>query len=288
MPGYFTKYHQLFPKGKILTVLFLLISFSAIAQRHHPPDSVNVPLSWANDSATVSDSIPALPLDEDSAYVKYGQDSTKYFSNKASFSQEIIRVRHLPDSVINKIKQDKEFWYANTVFAKNKKNMDSQKSGGHVPLSERTWFQTLLWLIIIGCFAAFIMIFLANSNVSLFRRKPKSISATPVDEVETDDIFVINYPKEIEKAISRSNYRFAVRLMFLKLLKQLSDKNIIQYKQDKTNLDYLLQLHPTNYYQEFFRITRNYEYSWYGKFEISPEKFSLIKNEFEKLEQRLG
>lgn len=288
MSRYLKKYYPRFGNGTIAIIFFLLISQQAIAQTHHIPDSAKEMLSWAIDSATSSDTIPAIPLEENSVTTGDTQTKSEYFSDKNLFSHESIHVRHLPDSVINKMKQDGDFWYASAVFSKNKEKKDNQKSSEHVPLGERTWFQTLIWLIIIGCFAAFIMIYLKNSNVLLFRKKPKNITSTAEEEMETDDIFGINYSKEIEKAVNRSNYRFAVRLMFLRLLKQLAEKNIIQYKQDKTNLDYLLQLNRTNYYQDFFRITRNYEYSWYGQFEISPENFSLIKNDFEKFEQRLG
>jgi hypothetical protein len=67
----------------------------------------------------------------------------------------------------------------------------------------------------------------------------------------------------------------------------MSEKNIIQYKQDKTNFDYLLQLQPTNYYSSFFQLTRNYEYSWYGLFDISDEAYQLIKKDFEQFESKI-
>lgn len=80
----------------------------------------------------------------------------------------------------------------------------------------------------------------------------------------------------------------AIRLMYLRLLKNLSERNIIQYKQDRTNLDYLMQLHPTRYYNGFFRITRNYEYSWYGEFPVSNEAYGIIKKEFDNFENTAG
>jgi len=102
-----------------------------------------------------------------------------------------------------------------------------------------------------------------------------------------EKIFDINYQIEIDKATAQNNYRLAVRLMFLRLLKSLSERNIIQYKQDKTNLDYLMQLHPTSFYKDFLRITRNYEYSWYGKFEVSDKAYDIIKGEFDHFEKRM-
>ena len=59
---------------------------------------------------------------------------------------------------------------------------------------------------------------------------------------ETENIFEINFQQEIDKAVQAGNYRLAVRLLFLRLLKNLAEKNIIQYQQDRTNFDYLMQL----------------------------------------------
>ena len=75
--------------------------------------------------------------------------------------------------------------------------------------------------------------------------------------------------------------------MFLHLLKNLSERNIINYKQDKTNFDYLSEVHSTSWYQPFFKVTRNYEYSWYGKFEINENAYRLIQKDFDQFKNQL-
>ncbi|MDP9229802.1 MAG: hypothetical protein M3O67_03900, partial [Bacteroidota bacterium] len=153
-------------------------------------------------------------------------------------------------------------------------------------LLNKPWFKTFVWIIIIGGFVTVIIWYLAISNVAVFRKAPKNISSADPD-AETENIFEINYENEIHKAIRIGNYRLAVRLMFLRLLTNMAQKNIIQYKQERTNFDYLLQLHNTRYYKDFFRLTRNYEYTWYGKFDVSNEAFTIIKNDFEKFNHKL-
>ena len=211
-----------------------------------------------------------------------------YFLNKSLPANregpDSLQLRKLPDSVVKKLQADDDFWYVNYIFNKEKKKEEKE----NVPLSESTLFQTILWLVIIGGFATFVIIYLANSNVGLFRKAGKTAITGEEAELETDNIFEINYQREIDKAISNGNYRLAVRLMFLRVLKNLSDKKVIQYKQDRTNFDYLAQLHPTKYYNDFFRLTRNYEYSWYGQFAIEPEKFTIIKNDFENFDRNLN
>ena len=75
--------------------------------------------------------------------------------------------------------------------------------------------------------------------------------------------------------------------MFLQTLKLLSDTNSIQYQPDYTNLHYLQQLHQSKFYNEFSKVSRSYEYAWYGKFEISAARYAAIKNDFVKLQNRV-
>lgn len=205
---------------------------------------------------------------------------TEYFLRKeftGGFADS-LKIQKLPDSFVKRMQNDDAFWYANEVFQKKEpKKLDGS-------FIDSTLFQTILWLIIIGGFATFLMMYLYNSNAGLFR-KSKTIGIEETNE-ETSDIFAINYQKEIDKAISKSDYRLAIRMMFLRVLRNLADRNIIQYKQDNTNFDYLLQLQPTGMYADFFRITRNYEYSWYGQFEVDKDKFDLIKKDFDHFDRK--
>lgn len=108
------------------------------------------------------------------------------------------------------------------------------------------------------------------------------------EEQPTEDIFEMNFEKEIQKAVAEKNFRLAVRLLYLRTLRDLSDKNLISYTHEKTNADYLFQLAGTSYYKSFFRLTRDFEYTWYGQFELSQENFSFIQNDFSSFKQQLS
>ncbi|MBL7737779.1 MAG: hypothetical protein JNK14_01080 [Chitinophagaceae bacterium] len=230
------------------------------------------------------------PVPDDEDYDEgVAVEESKYFLKRAEQvnggGPDSIQHRQLSDSLLKRLQGDEGFWYVNYPFEEKPTAGNPQKR--NIPLSETPAFQTLLWLVIIGGFAAFVIIYLSNSNAGLFRRKSVAIAGTEEEEASTDNIFEINYQREIEKAVGKGNYRFAVRLMFLRLLRNMSEKNVIQYKPDKTNFDYLVQLHPTKHYGDFFRITRNYEYSWYGQFDIDPDKFALIKTDFDNFDNKL-
>ena len=215
------------------------------------------------------------------------QEAKQQFEKKGAFNlNDSLVKRNIPESEMKKIQEDEDFWYANQIFKKDKEK-NNEEEGAEISWMQAGWFKTLLWLVIIGGFAVAIIMFLSNSNIRLFRKKINVFSDEKQDG-ETENIFEINYRDRIDKAVQEGNYRLAVRLMFLQMLKTMSGKNIIQYKQDRTNFDYLLQLRDTKHYHDFFRLTRNYEYSWYGNFPVSDEAWQLIKNDFEKFNNTIS
>lgn len=275
----FSKYHCI--KRIVLVLLLFFFSLLIHAQSEDQPDTARL-LNPDMDSIAESLDPSRQPLDESS---KDQQASSVYFLRKERQQNgggpDSIQFRKLPDSLVKKLQQDDDFWYANYPFEKK------EETKNKIPFTQQPLFQTILWLVILGGFAAFVMLYLANSNVGLFRRNSKAIGPGDAADADTGNIFEINYQREIDKAIGTGNYRLAIRLMFLRLLKSLSDKRVIDYKQDRTNSDYLQQIHPTKYYTDFFRLTRNYEYSWYGQFDIEPEKFIIIKKDFENFDRNL-
>ncbi|OSZ77380.1 hypothetical protein CAP36_13370 [Chitinophagaceae bacterium IBVUCB2] len=258
----------------------MLQSFSLNANAQY--DTVFNDLSLSDTVIEEIDNPPPPP--EEDEYKDEEVDGI-YFKNKDQYDTLQVAQRKVPDSVKKGMQNDEAFWYANAEIEKAPEGKKGNKS--YKPFGQQTWVKTLFWILVIGVFAAVIMLYLADSNIGLFRKKKKLVQLEE-EEIATEDIFAINYQREIEKAAAQANYRLAVRLMFLRLLKNMSEKNVINYKQDKTNFDYLLQLHPTNYYKDFFRITRNYEYTWYGQFEINEDAYKIIRNDFDLFEKNLA
>jgi hypothetical protein len=78
----------------------------------------------------------------------------------------------------------------------------------------------------------------------------------------------------------------ATRLLFLGTLKLLSENEFIEYNHDKTNADYLKELSGTGLYKDFFRLTRDFEYTWYGHFELSQNAFEQVAEDFSRFKQQ--
>ena len=93
--------------------------------------------------------------------------------------------------------------------------------------------------------------------------------------------------KLINKAISEGNYRLAIRYHYLDALRKMDKQGNIDYSFDKTNQDYLAEIKSEELQHQFKRITRIYEYSWYGEFQVSAENFNLAESAFSKTEEMI-
>jgi hypothetical protein len=110
--------------------------------------------------------------------------------------------------------------------------------------------------------------------------------AVPYSE-SLENIHDINFDADIERAVSQHNYRLAVRLLYLNCLKQLNDKNLIQWQIDKTNSAYVYELTNPDQKKIFSQLTRQFEYAWYGNFSINKQAFANIDELFQNFKKQL-
>jgi hypothetical protein len=143
----------------------------------------------------------------------------------------------------------------------------------------------ILWriieiMVLLAAIAAIIYLILKWAGLDIrnvFRRQPAV--AIPHSEF-VENINTIDFDTEIEKAVAAHNYRFAVRLLYLKCLKQLSDSGLIDWKIDKTNHAYLNELKNDGQRAAFGSLTRKFEYVWYGEFLIDAHLYGDISLSF--------
>lgn len=116
-------------------------------------------------------------------------------------------------------------------------------------------------------------------NIQLFRREGSTNDALKYTTTN-NDIYKQDIEQLLQKAIEAKNYREATRLLYLKLLRQLSDKELIEWKLDKTNNQYCREIKNTELLQHFQSLSRLYEYVWYGDFELNETRFTEEQTNF--------
>ena len=95
-----------------------------------------------------------------------------------------------------------------------------------------------------------------------------------------ENIHAIDFVDSIAEAINQKNYRLAIRLYYLKALKELTDREMIDWRINKTNRSYVYELNSPTLRPDFERITLQFEYAWYGDFPVDETQFLNIKNQF--------
>ncbi|WP_457129670.1 DUF4129 domain-containing protein [Mucilaginibacter sp. HD30] len=126
---------------------------------------------------------------------------------------------------------------------------------------------------------AFLIMKLAGVDPFKVIRGKSASAALPYSEFN-ENIHDINMDDELEKAVNVHNYRLAVRLLYLKSLKQLNDAGLIHWEPNKTNTEYSNELQDFNQRLAFNLLTRQFEYIWYGEFNIDGDVFARISNLF--------
>jgi len=219
----------------------------------------------------------------DTAIAIAQKDSATYFNTVNPLQVHRINERLVADSLVNKLKSDDAFWYAGLAPERDKPD---RRASFWLWFVQQGWLKSAIWLLIVGGFIAVLIWYLAASNIFLLKKQPKNLSDVK-NEAINEDIFSLPYKAEIQKAIAAQNFRLATRLLYLQTLKQLSERNIIQYQADRTNSTYLSQLYQTPYYKDFFNLTRHFEYVWYGQMQVSPTAFAAIQQNFEHFNRQV-
>ncbi|HEX2608848.1 MAG TPA: DUF4129 domain-containing protein [Flavisolibacter sp.] len=192
-----------------------------------------------------------------------------------------VTERKLPPKQVEELRRDDDFWYANEKPVR-------KVAGENRSIWNKDWVANLIWILIVGIFVGILIWFLANSQIGLFRRRPSKISADEEELATEENIFAINFEKEIGKAAAAGNYNLAIRLHYLQVLKRLTDASLIQYDPSKTNSAYLGQLAGTQWYRDFFRLTRQFEYCWYGQFPIAEPVYNSLADDFTGFKNRIA
>jgi hypothetical protein len=142
------------------------------------------------------------------------------------------------------------------------------------------------YIVIIAIVIALLYAVLKNTRLER-KLKKTSLEHDRVSAVE--NIEELDIPAMIRQALAQGNYRLAVRLYYLDILKKLNEGGFIIWKKDKTNREYLQELFTRDYYFDDVRkLTLAYEQVWYGEYTLTPEVYQQLIARFETVQQKLN
>ncbi len=117
--------------------------------------------------------------------------------------------------------------------------------------------------------------------------RTKKTRVRPADLLE-EDLTSVDFDADIAAAAARGDYRRAVRLFYLKALRELADRNLIVWRREKTNHDYVAELRRSPLRRPFSELTYLFEHIWYGAFPVDEAAFGRMRRAFARFDERLG
>jgi hypothetical protein len=144
----------------------------------------------------------------------------------------------------------------------------------------------IAYALIIGAIGYILFLIIKNLSPNLNVKASKTI--LPVHSAPVENIRELEIDRLLREALAAGDYRLAVRIYFLGMLKQLDEAGFILWKKDKTNRDYLSELFSKEYYfDEVKKLTLAYEQVWYGEHDLPLHHYEEIISSFKAIDQKL-
>ena len=141
------------------------------------------------------------------------------------------------------------------------------------------FFRVFFFIIVIGALA-FLMMKLMGSTSFLSNKNVDKTSLQYSIAKAEENIHEADLEDFARHALNKQDYKLAIRLYFLQILKHLSANNFIKWKRNKTNEEYVREMSGTDLFKEFRTLSRLFERVWYSDVTIKEHHFNLIKPKF--------
>ncbi len=198
---------------------------------------------------------------------------------------------------IDSLKKHPDLWYVDKIPPPVKYTVDSTKQKSEVLKTQEIpepldfnfeiLFEILKYLFLFAVVAGVLYFILKGDFSFNFMRKRNDNVDEIISEstkIETEEqLQAIGFEGQIAAAENNQNYRLAIRLYYLWLIKIMVEKGYIKFHIDKTNQDYCNELQGKPPYSEFVNCTNYYNYVWFGEFEIDETLYRKIANRFKTL-----
>lgn len=228
------------------------------------------------DTATTEQA--ALPVESTPQAAATDTASEEYEEETAYYEK-----RYVSDSLVKALKENKKLQYHDIKPEPPK----------HIPWLEK--FLQAMFNSISAIRFVIMFLLLAGLGFLLYRymkvngifKKPALIDG--LTEIQEEELHSgEEYEEKIKTAIAAGDTRQAIRWWYLYTLFQLAGRQMIVAGREKTNNDYLRSMRSSPYYKKFATLTLDYEYIWYGGFEVSEDNFRNINQEFRDFNNAIG
>lgn len=270
----------------ILLIAFLVVAFPTLAQDDVVIDTT---VSFAFDSLAYYDStqvdssyhyedeaeLPDLPTN----YSDYSANDVVWPNDSSN-----VVVRKADDATLAELDEDAELNYDTdspavwSVWDRFLSKLNDLINSLFYWGDTTDWGQFAAFSFIVVVLCMVILRILKIDALKMFYGASKT--NTTKYAVLEENIHEMDFDKLIQDALTKKEFRLAIRLIFLQSLKLLADRQHIYWEPGKTNHDYLREVTTPELKADFAKLNYYFEWAWYGNFNISQETFNHVKDLF--------
>lgn len=142
-------------------------------------------------------------------------------------------------------------------------------------------------LIVIGIVLLALVVALVLSMSSIKATTNLKTKAHIEDVDDPTEHNLSDLERYLIEALEEGDFRLALRVQFLMLIKALNEKRIINWKKEKTNFDYITELYQKSFQSEFKALVLIFEKSWYANYPINQETYHSALKKFNSIHQTI-
>jgi hypothetical protein len=280
----------------LLCLFFLMLPFTILHAQEAVPDTVATEeeYQYIEDDASADDDADSEYDDDD--------DETPSVTHELIPPDKLPATQDHANSKMTIRKFDDAEWKkvtgGNTFEEKPDKvegeEDDDEKNKADAPIKNMPtipWDSSVLhiiaYVIVIALILGIVYYFTKDLR---FSARVKPVAQPAQDLAATvENIEHIEVATALQKALAEGNFKLAIRLYYLDLLKKLNERAYIVWKKDKTNHNYLMELYTKGFYFDDIRkLTLAYELVWYGEHTLQNETYQKLFSEFEAIFQKIN
>jgi hypothetical protein len=169
---------------------------------------------------------------------------------------------------------------------KDSETKEEDKSKFKMPSTDFGGFKYVFYFIVAGAILFVVVKILQNINSSPVIDIDKGRVYT-LSEVE-DKMLEIDLDKILNDALIAKDYRLALRINFLIIIKTLSLSGKITWTKEKTNWEYFSELKDEKTALKFKEIVMTFESIWYGEHALTENQFNRLEPSYETFKNKLA
>lgn len=279
--------------SRLILVLAMLLQWSCIAFAWQDTTSYE-------DTGVVIERARPLEevlMEEENAFAEEGDESTRRSSRMANTDwMSTDRNRNYYSQEIKKRELDRKKWeevtkginYLDDVHEEKEKqeeevDEDHEGSGwegfGRIGLAGGSFIKVLMFALIILALA--FILYKMFEGTFVRNTKVGDSKIFTIEDIE-ERLHESDLDRMLREALQKGEYRLAVRIYYLAIIKELSLKDWIRWKKDKTNREYLNEMiaNKPDLYNGFRDATYAFEKVWYGDLDIKEKEYQILSPRF--------